>query len=50
MNRIMNPEFLIIALVAIIAAGYLFALMQKKKPRKKPRNPYRRGNERNDKP
>ena len=45
-----NPEFIVLMLLAMVGVGYFMMLISKKKPRKKPRNPYRRGNERNDQP
>ena len=49
--RILNhPEFIVLMLLGMIGAGYIMMLLSKKKPRKKPRNPYRRGNERDDQP
>lgn len=50
MRLFASPEFFILMLLAMVGVGYFMMLISKKKPRKKPRNPYRRGNERNDQP
>jgi hypothetical protein len=49
MRLFAHPEVFLIMILMMIGGGYLFTLIQKK-PKKKPTNPYRRSNERDDQP
>ncbi len=48
MRLLQRPELIILVVIAMVGVGYLMMLISKKKPKKKPQNPYRRGNERDD--
>ncbi|MBR0653785.1 hypothetical protein [Plastoroseomonas arctica] len=50
MRLFAHPELVVMMLFMVIGVGYLMTLIQKKKPKKKPRNPYVRGNERDGPP
>jgi len=50
MRLLNHPEAAILMIIAMVGIGYLMMAISKKKPKKKPRNPYVRGNERDGPP